>query len=242
MKQLVKRTRVYFSADKKLYNSLRNILGFYPKNLALYKLAFRHTSVATEIKKGVKNSNERLEFLGDAVLGAVIAHYLFQSFPFKDEGFLTKVRSKIVSRVQLNKLAAKLGINNFIETEINGSLSHRSVSGDAFEALIGAIYLDKGYKTASNFILNRIIKIHLDIDEIINTETDFKSKLIEWGQKEKREVVFNLAEETGSGIEKQYLIEILIDGKAYGNAQFHSKKRAEQKAAEETLEKLGFQD
>lgn len=227
---MLKQIVAYFSPEKKLYFSLKNILGFYPDNISLYLLAFRHRSAATEIKDGVKiNSNERLEFLGDAVLGAVVAHYLFKKFPYKDEGFLTKMRSKIVSRSQLNQLAIKLGINKLIDSNTSG-FQQASMSGDAFEALIGAIYIDKGYKKVSDFILNRIIKTHLDIDEIETKETDFKSKLIEWSQKEKKELKFILAE--GTIENKQYVIQATIDNEIKGTATHFSKKRAEQLASE----------
>jgi ribonuclease-3 len=214
------------------------MLGFYPKNIDLYKLAFRHKSAAHEVKHGIKDSNERLEYLGDAILSAVVAHYLFQTFPYKDEGFLTKMRSRLVSRAQLNKLAMKLGIDQLIESNVEGNPRNKSINGDAFEALIGAIYLDRGYLIAQKFILNRIIKNHIDIDEVESTETDFKSKLIEWIQKEKKEVKFEVLNEIGSGHEKQYLVEIVIDEKPYGTGQHFSKKRAEQIASEETLKKL----
>jgi ribonuclease-3 len=239
LKRFIKPAKAYFSSDKKLYTSLRNILGFYPKNIDLYKLAFRHKSAAVEVKRGVKDSNERLEYLGDAILSAVIAHYLFQTFPFKDEGFLTKMRSRLVSRAQLNKLATKVGIHQLIESNVEGNPRNKSINGDAFEALIGAIYLDRGYAIAQKFILNRIIKHHIDIDEVESTETDFKSKLIEWVQKEKKEVRFEVLDEIGSGHERQYLVEVMIGSKAYGRGQHFSKKKAEQQASEETLKQLG---
>ena len=228
--------KVYFSKDKKLYLSLKNILGFYPHNISLYKLAFQHSSVALQIKEGVKASNERLEYLGDAIISAVIAHYLFKTFPYKDEGFLTKMRSKIVSRVQLNHIASKLGLNLFIESTSAGSKGS-SISGDAFEALLGAIYLDKGFGVARDFLLNRVIKNHVDIDEIENKETDFKSKLIEWSQKEKIPIRFSV-EELGTGNEKQYLVRLIIKDEVKGEGQHFSKKRAEQIAAEKTCEML----
>lgn len=214
------------------------MLGFYPKNIDLYKLAFRHKSAAQEVKHGIKDSNERLEYLGDAVLSAVIAHYLFQTFPYKDEGFLTKMRSRLVSRAQLNKLAMKLGIDQLIESNVDGNPRNKSINGDAFEALIGAIYLDRGYAIAQKFIVNRILRHHIDIDEVESTETDFKSKLIEWVQKEKKEVRFEVLEEIGTGHEKQYLVEVVIDSKHYGRGQHFSKKKAEQSAAEETMKMM----
>ena len=231
---------VYFSSDKELFQSLKNILGFFPDNIELYKTAFRHSSVAKEIKQGVKDSNERLEFLGDAVLNLVIADHLFKTFPFKDEGFLTKMRSKIVSRAMLNGLAVKLGVDQMLEAVVDGGGKNFSINGDAFEALIGAIYLDKGYKIASDFILNRILRFHIDMDEVETKETDFKSKIVEWAQKEKKLLKFNLIEEVGEGNDKQYHIEVLVDNENKGNALHYSKKRAEQIASEKACTLLGL--
>src|ERR1700743_1887234 len=150
--------KLYLSPNRKYVKVLKNLLGFVPGNLALYKMAFRHKSVAQNIRKGVKNSNERLEFLGDAVLGSVIAEVLFKLYPYEDEGFLTELRSKIVSRNNLNQLARKLGFNKLIEFDSRALNSSRqgSLLGDAFEALIGAIYLDKGYNFTRNFLVNYI--------------------------------------------------------------------------------------
>ena len=220
---------------------MKNILGFYPDNISLYKQAFRHSSVSNEIKNGVKDSNERLEYLGDAILGAVIAEHLFKIFPFKDEGFLTKMRSKIVSRSHLNQLAAKLGIDKFIEANLESSAKSSAMKGDAFEAMIGAIYLDKGYGTAKKFVLERIVRNHIDMNEVETKETDFKSKLIEWVQKEKKEIRFNLAEEIGDGQEKQFVMEVLISGEVMGKAQHFSKKRAEQIASEQACSQIDFE-
>lgn len=223
--------RILFSPDKKLYESLKNIIGFYPDNISLYKLAFQHSSVALSIRHGVKASNERLEFLGDAVISAIVAHYLFKTFPYKDEGFLTKMRSRMVSRNQLNYIASKLGLNLLLESSMGGS-KNNSINGDAFEALVGAIYLDKGYKQATGFILERVVKNLMDIDEIENKETDFKSKVIEWSQKEKKAIKF-MVEEVGSGQEKQYLVQLIVVDEVKGEGRHFSKKRAEQLAAED---------
>lgn len=226
--------RAGFSSDKKLRNSLRNILGFYPKNISLYKLAFRHSSAAQNIGHGAKDSNERLEFLGDSIISAVVAEYLFKKFPFKDEGFLTKMRSRMVSRAQHNQLALRMGLNHFIEANNDrfGSKPN-SINGDAYEALVGAIYLDKGYKVARDFLLSQVISIHLDMDEIETKEVDFKSKFIEWAQKEKREYSFETVEDAATAESKQFLISLLVDGQQVGTAQHFSKKRAEQLAAEQ---------
>lgn len=226
--------------EKKLKSSLKNILGFSPKNLSLYMQAFRHNSIAKEIKEGVKDSNERLEFLGDAVLGMVIADFLFSKFPYKDEGFLTKMRSKIVSRDHLNKLSLKLGLNKFITQNSDPSFRHSSMNGDAFEALIGAIFLDRGFSATQNFILNRILKFHVDVEKIIETETDFKSKLIEWSQKEKKEIQFRMVNENSSGYDKQFIIATLVDGELIAESQHFSKKKAEQLSAAAACTKLGI--
>lgn len=226
--------------EKKFKSSLKNILGFSPKNLSLYNQAFRHNSVAKEIKEGVKDSNERLEYLGDAVLNAIIAIYLFKKFPYKDEGFLTKMRSKIVSRAHLNQLAVKLGLNKFLLQNTDPGFKFSSMNGDAFEALIGAIYLDKGFASTHNFILNRILKFHVDVEKILETETDFKSKLIEWSQREKKEVQFRVVEENGNSYDKQFIIATVVNGEHIAQGQHFSKKKAEQLSAAATCIKLGI--
>ena len=238
---VIKPIRVYFSPDKNLHESLRNILGFYPTNISLYKLAFRHSSAAQIIKKGIKDSNERLEFLGDSVIGTVVADYLFKKFPFKDEGFLTKMRSKMVSRQQHNQLAVKLGLNTFIEAN-NDRFGSKpsSINGDAYEALIGAIYLDKGYKFAQQFILTRIVNVFIDMDEVETKEVDFKSKFIEWAQKEKKDFRFETLNDGAASIDKLFLLQLLLDNEVMGTAQHFSKKRAEQLVAEIACTALGI--
>ncbi len=239
MKLIPSQLKQLFSSDKVFSKSLKNILGFYPDNILLYKQAFRHSSIAQEIKQGVRDSNERLEFLGDAVLGAVVAEYLFKMFPYKDEGFLTKMRSKMVSRAQLNQLSAKLGIDKFIESSLEKGSNSSAIKGDAFEALLGAVYLDKGYDSARDFILNRIIKSHVDINEI-ETREDYKSKLIEWAQKEKKELRFNMLEEANTKNDKLFLIEVAVAAEPKGRGQHHSKRRAEQIAAEAACQSLNI--
>jgi len=234
----VRSIKASLSPDKDLYYSIKNIFGFYPGNIFLYKLAFRHRSAAEELTNGVKVSNERLEYLGDAVLGSIIADYLFKKFPLKDEGFLTEMRSKIVSRDQLNKLSVKLGFEDLIRS--NSDIYHKSKSamGDAFEAFVGALYLDKGYMPTKKIILNRVVKVHYDIDELENTQLNFKSKLIEWSQKEKQEIDFHLLQEVGSGHKKQYKVEILLNKQAIATAQDYSIKGAEKIAAEKACKYL----
>ena len=230
--------RYYLSSDRHLYNSIKNIFGFYPGNIFLYKLAFLHRSAGSEILQGVRLNNERLEFLGDAILDAITADYLFKTFPLKDEGFLTEMRSKIVSRAQLNKLSLKLGMEKLIQLDQNSSNQYRSMQGDAFEALIGAIYLDKGYDFTKKVLVGRIIKHYYNIDELISQEVNFKSRMIEWAQKEKKRIAFQVLQETGSGFKKQYIVELLIDDNPLSQGQDFSIKGAEQLASEKAWIKL----
>lgn len=225
------------SKDKELNNFIKNVFGYYPENILVYKLALRHRSAATEEIKGTKISNERLEYLGDAILSAVIADYLFRKFPNKEEGFLTEVRSRIVSRDHLNKLAEKLGFGKFI-VSANGNNVYRSMNGDAFEAFVGAVYLDRGYDFAKKVIVNRIIRYHVDMDEMINKDMNYKSKLIEWAQHEKKQVEFVVIEEHGSGYKKQYIVAAMVDQTSYGTGRDFSIKKAEQHAAEKAMEYL----
>ncbi len=228
--------------EKKFRGQLRNLLGFWPGNILLYSKAFTHSSAANQTKPNEtpRESYERLEFLGDAVLSSVIADYLFKKFPFKDEGFLTKMRSRIVSRHSLGKLAVKFGVDRFIVAESGLAGRSNSLNGDVFEALIGAIYIDKGYPFTSKFINENILRYHMDIDEIEANDNDFKSKLIEWAQKGRKELRFNVVEETGAGQFKTYTIEITIDGIPSGRSIHPSKKRAEQEAAGICIAELGI--
>jgi len=228
----------YFSTDKQLYQSIKNILGFYPKNIFVYKLAFLHKSASQETRKGIKISNERLEYLGDTILSTVVADFLFKKYPYNDEGFLTELRSKIVSRSNLNKLSKKMGLNHLIQRDQESNNLYRSIEGDTFEALIGAIYLDKGFNFTRRIIIHRIIQVHLDIDEMEHKQWNFKSKLIDWAQREKKTVGFNVIGVIGGGYTKQYKVELTIDGEAITCGQDYSIKAAEQLAAEKAYLKL----
>jgi len=232
---------LYFSPHRAYIRKLKNILGFVPGNVKLYQMAFRHKSVATAIKDGVKNSNERLEFLGDAVLGSVVAELLFKLYPYKDEGFLTELRSKIVSRVNLNQLSRKLGFNEFIEYDarmISYPNKQSSLLGDAFEAVIGAVYVDKGYKFTREFLLTRIIKPHVDIHMLEVTETNFKSRLIEWCQHYGKEIQFVQVLNPPSDSSKLFYVDVVIDGQVCGQGRDFNKKSAEKLAAEKACELL----
>lgn len=234
--------KLYLSPHRKYVRTLKNLLGFVPGNLSLYRLAFRHKSVAQPVKKGVKNSNERLEFLGDAVLGSVVAEVLFKMYPYQDEGFLTELRSKIVSRNNLNALARKLGFDQLIQYDnrMVNSTRQSSLYGDAFEALIGAVYLDKGYDFTKSFLINRIIKSHIDIHTLEQTETNFKSKLIEWCQRHGKDVIFELTQNQDGESNKLFTVQVNIDGDIMGLGKEFSKKNAEKLAAEKACEALGI--
>jgi ribonuclease-3 len=234
--------KLYLSPNRKYVKSLKNLLGFVPGNLSLYKLAFRHKSVAQNVKKGVKNSNERLEFLGDAVLGSVVAEVLFKLYPYEDEGFLTELRSKIVNRVNLNQLARKLGFEQLIQYDnrMVNSARQGSLLGDAFEALIGAIYLDKGYDFTRGFLVNHIIKSHIDIHRLEQTETNFKSKLIEWCQRHGKDITFELIENQDGESNKLFTVQASIDGEIMGQGKEFNKKNAEKLAAEKACEALAI--
>jgi ribonuclease-3 len=234
--------KLYLSPNRKYVKSLKNLLGFVPGNLSLYRLAFRHKSVAQNVKKGVKNSNERLEFLGDAVLGSVVAEVLFKLYPYEDEGFLTELRSKIVNRVNLNQLARKLGFEQLIQYDnrMVNSARQGSLLGDAFEALIGAIYLDKGYDFTRNFLVNHIIKSHIDIHRLEQTETNFKSKLIEWCQRHGKDITFELIENKDGESNKLFTVQASIDGEIMGQGKEFNKKNAEKLAAEKACEALAI--
>ncbi len=236
----LKPLRFYFSAEKELFEAIKNIFGFYPGNIFLYKLALRHKSQAEELLNGIRVSNERLEFLGDTVLSTVVADYLFRMFPYKDEGFLTEMRSKIVSRAQLNNLALRLGLDRLIIHTQEKSSVFRSIKGDAFEAIIGAMYLDKGYRFTRKVLINRIIKNNFDLNELINTDMNYKSRLIEWVQKEKKTFEFNVIQEVGSGYNKQYIVEVTVDQEVAGSGRDFSIKGAEQNAAMKAIEHFGI--
>jgi ribonuclease-3 len=227
-----------FSSDKDLSISIRNIFGFYPCNIYLYQLALRHKSASKEFVNGLKVSNERLEFLGDAVLSSVVADYMFKKFPYKEEGFLTEMRARIVSRTQLNKLSKKLGLDVLVQSDLTGNSPGKSVHGDALEAFVGAMYLDKGYNFTKKTVLNRIVEVHYDIEKLQTEDTNYKSQLIEWSQREKVPVEFKVVDEIGNGYNKQYLVNILVNQVFYAEGRDYSIKGAEQLAAGKVIEKL----
>lgn len=230
----------YNKKDRRLAVAIKMIVGSKPLNLPLYKLALKHSSAAEETKSGIKISNERLEYLGDAVLGTVVAEYLFLKFPYRDEGFLTETRSRIVNREALNAVGLKIGLPKIVESDYGGKgiFSFKSIYGDTLEALIGAVYLDRGYPFCKKFIYKRLIIPYFDLDDIIKTTINFKSKIIEWSQKDNHEIDFVLKSVTGSQRFKEFVVDLHIDGEAFTEGKGATKKKAEQEAAKVAWEKL----
>ena len=224
--------------DKEFKQKLKNILGFNPDNLALYKQAFRHSSSSNEITEH-QPSNERLEFLGDAILGAVVAEYLFKLFPKKDEGFLTQMRSRIVNGQNLFALSKKFGFDVLLNSKLTKKEQLTSSAyGDAFEAFLGAVFIDKGFEKTRKFVLNNIIKAHLDINEVLQNDTDYKSQFQILMQRQKKQFEYTILKEEKIGKEKLYSIQLSIEGVEQAVFEHKSKKVAEQKVAQIVLEKL----
>lgn len=237
--ELIDRIKLPFRKDKELYLLLYGIIGFFPRNISIYKQALLHRSVQQKSDKGRYVNNERLEFLGDAVLDAAVGDIVYRHFPGKREGFLTNTRSKIVQRSTLNRLAEEMGILQLIQSNTH-SLSHNNyMGGNAFEALVGAIYLDRGYDACMRFIEKRILSELINIDKVAYREENFKSKLIEWGQKNHIEISFNFVSE-GKGEQGSPIFTYLIqvEGIDAGTGTGYSKKESQQNACRETLRLL----
>jgi len=231
--------RIFSEQEKKLIASIKSMVGVKPLNIELYVLATSHRSVAKTNSGGIKDSNERLEFLGDAILGSVVAEYLFKKFPFKDEGVLTETRSKIVNRESLNLLAKKIGINAIISIENNRySRSHKSIYGNTLEAVIGAVYIDRGYQFCKKFIIKKLLIPHFDLEELIDTDSNFKSIVIEWAQKESKSLNFVIDKIITKGNFKEFTAHVIVEDEVVGEGHGSSKKRAEQAAASKACEKL----
>ena len=226
--------KLLFVKDKKFYLLLRTHLKITPGKIKLYEIAFLHRSASLTFNDGSVVNNERLEYLGDAVLDAIVADYLFKKFPRKKEGFLTQMRSKIVKRSNLDLLARNIGIDYMVVSNTNRNIHKKHIYGDAFEALIGAIYLDKGYKKTKRYVVKYIIKNFVNLEELISKETDFKSRIIEWGQKNKVILTFETTEEyTEVEQAPTFVTHVKTNDQMLGNGTGKSKKEAEQNAAEQ---------
>lgn len=238
MWQLLKISGKKSPTDKKLINAIQTITGFSPVNLELYRLATRHSSVAKENGQGFKENNERLEYLGDAILGAAVADYLFKKFPFRSEGFLTEMRSRIVNRESLNLLARKIGIGIIVQFDLKNTQLQQVILGNTLEAIIGAIYLDKGYLRTKKFVFTKLIAPNFDLEELANTQTNFKSKLIEWSQREGKEARFEITSIQKGRVHKEFTAQVIIDEEVAGTGYGSNKKKAEQDAAFKACENL----
>jgi len=217
--------------DGDFFLGMRKILGFKPKDVRIYKKAFLHRSANQRDKKGNPINYERLEFLGDAMLGTIISKHLYKEVPGGDEGYLTKMRSKIVSRKHLNELGKDLNLIRFVESKIPKSHFGDNIHGNVFEALIGAIYLDRGYKFCEKFIQSRVIEPYVDIEQLEGKVISYKSLLIEWCQKQKKEFKYNVYEDSGNDPLKHFAVKFSINGKQVAKARATSKKKAEEKAS-----------
>ncbi|MGB5990318.1 MAG: ribonuclease III [Marinifilaceae bacterium] len=231
--KLLQSIKLRFSSGKKFYGLSYSDLGFVPENEEIFRLALIHRS-ASVYKDGFAINNERLEFLGDAVLGAIVAEMLYKFFPNKGEGFLTQLRSKIVSRESLNKLAIELGLDKEVISKADLS-RNKHIYGDVFESFIGATYLDQGYGVTKQFIEQHIFPNYIDIEKLVELDTNYKSRLVEWAQKNKKELFFDTNESIPPVKGCVFLSQILIEGDVLGEGRGHSKKEAEQKAAKEVI-------
>lgn len=239
LNNIIDRIRLPFRKEKELYSSLYDIIGFYPHDISYYKLALMHKSVMRRNAKGKPVNNERLEFLGDAILDAIVGDIVYQHFPGKREGFLTNTRSKLVQRDTLNKLAQKMGINQLILSSGHTSSHNSYMGGNAFEALVGAIYLDQGYNACMRFMNKRILAQMINIDKVAYKEVNFKSKLIEWSQKNKvrlsYEQVLQEKDKNGNPI---FEFKVVLEGVEGCAGRGFSKKESQQLASKLTLDKL----
>ena len=239
LSNIIDRIKLPFRKEKELYLSLYNIIGVYPHDISLYKLALMHKSMFKRNAKGKPVNNERLEFLGDAVLDAAVGDIVYRHFPGKREGFLTNTRSKLVQRETLNRLAQEMGITQLILSNGRSSAHNSYMGGNAFEALVGALYLDRGYNACMRFIQKRILDQMINIDKVAYKEVNFKSKLIEWAQKNRVKIEFTLKEQhkdkNGSPV---FTYMVVLEGVEGCDATGYSKKESQQMASKRTLEKL----
>ncbi|MEY4703307.1 MAG: ribonuclease [Bacteroidota bacterium] len=223
--------------QKDFLNQLRNILGYTPDNLDLYKAALSHRSV----REGADENNERLEFLGDAVLSAIVAHYLFRKYPYKGEGFLTEMRSKMVNRQKLNEIALKMGLKKItFYNKLDNALKISQIFGNTLEALVGAAYLDKGYKKTQKWVEERIILPYLFTEELESVEINIKNKLYGWANKNGKSVEFVTKNEKMEGGRKLFTIAAVVDGEEIASANAFNKKDASHVAAQKAVEILGL--
>lgn len=227
----------YFRKPSQLEKQIKNVLGIKPGNLMIYQMALSHRSV----KDTPDENNERLEYLGDAVLGAIVADYLFRRYPYKGEGFLTEMRSKMVNRQYLNEIALKMGLKKItLYNKFDNSLKSSQIFGNTLEAVVGAVYLDKGYKKTRNWVLNHIILPHMFVDDLETVDINLKNRLIGWASKNTKNLEFETIDEKMEGGRRVFTIAIVIDGENIAQGKGYNKKDASQSAAQIAVEKLGL--
>lgn len=228
----------FLSPDKSFTKRLRQLVGFTPANIGIFRLAFSHKSTASEKAYAVQN-NERLEYLGDAVLGTIVAEYLFKKYPNSDEGFLTKMRSKIVNRKSLNEIGDKMGLDMLL-SEYNQTRLSRSMLGNAVEALVGAVYLEKGYNGTKRFIIEKMLRNYVDVHELETVDDNYKSQLLEWCQKNGHAVTYKLLARYKFEKRDRFKVAVMVDGKKVATADDFNKKSAEQTASEKAMRAMSI--
>ncbi len=239
LNNILDRIKLPFRKEKELFSALYNIFGFYPRNIELYKTALLHKSSSRRNEKGRPVNNERLEFLGDAILDAVVGDIVYQHFPGKREGFLTNTRSKLVQRETLGKLAKEMGIDQLIKSSGHTSSHNSYMGGNAFEALVGAIYLDRGYDACMQFMQKRILNQLINIDRVAYREVNFKSKLLEWSQKNRVKMEFQLvSQQNDKGNSPVFCYKVMLENVEGCTGTGYSKKESQQLASKLTLEQL----
>lgn len=236
LNSILLRLKGRFSKDGKYYAVVNEIFGLYPNNIELYKLALIHRSASLFLEDGTQINNERLEFLGDAILESIVSDYLFIEYPDKNEGFLSKVRAKIVSRSTLNEIAVALGLDKHIVVQYSHNHIQKHLYGDALEAMVGAIYLDKGYDFVNRLVINDILKKNVDLRKIVEEEKDFKSRLIEWSQKHKYDLNFETLPAENEEHQPVFVCSVKLGGKVISGGTAASKKEAEQMASRSAFE------
>ena len=235
-----KRKNGTYILDKREFSSrIKLLIGFRPGNLMIYEIAFIHRSASFNLPDGQRINNERLEFLGDSVLDMILSDFLFEKYPEESEGFMTKIRSRIVNRDVLNQLAVSMGIDKILVSNIRSDHNTKHLYGDALEALIGALFIDKGFKKTKRFFIKNVLERYLDLPTIVNTDNDYKSLVFEWVQKKKNNLVFTYNEEYDFDLKKSVFTTILsIDKEEFGRGQGDSKREAEQEASRQAWERL----
>jgi len=243
IRSFVQKIKLFSTPRKGFYLFLKSLFGYAPKNLSLYETALIHKSVSKTDSQGNLVNNERLEYLGDAILGSIIAEFLYNRFPSQDEGFLTQMRSKLVNRSFLTELTFQIGLNSYVKSNTNSNAENSHIFGDAFEALIGALYLDQGYLITKEFIVKKLLPNYVDLGKIQSTNTNFKSQLIEWSQKNKKEINFETTEHlTGDSRNPSFITVITSEGKPIGKGEGSSKKESQQNASRKAIEYLKSTD